>query len=95
MNAEISLPRRNTGIIGVLQEMAIALRKVPQPRPLRVHQRAVMLLASFCISLLVGWLLLVLLRGEHYVIFVLLVLPAFVALKISGLFLRGSIMSQR
>jgi hypothetical protein len=76
----------------VIQEIAITLRKAPQPRPLRTHERAVMLLVAFCISLLLGSVVLCLLQGKHYVVFFILILPLLVGLRISGLLLRGSIM---
>jgi hypothetical protein len=61
---------------GLIKEIATALRKAPQQRPLRIYQRAVMLLLS----------------GKHYVIFAFAAFPLFVIAKISGLLLRGSIM---
>jgi hypothetical protein len=51
-----------------------------------------MLLLSLCISVLLGWSIVGLLGKRHYVIFFLLFFPLFVALKISGLLLRGAIM---
>jgi hypothetical protein len=57
-----------------------------------MHQRLAMLLLSFCTSLPLGWLILLLFRGAHYLIFLLLLLPLFVAFKVSGLLLRGAVM---
>ena len=76
----------------MIKEIFTAIRKTPQPRPLRMHQRAVMLILGLCISLLSGWLVLGLIRGRHYVIFLLLLFPVFVALKVGGLLLRGALM---
>ncbi len=76
----------------MIQEIAITLRKAPQPRPLQTHERAVMLLLAFCISLFLGWFVLYLLQGKHYGVFLVLMVPLFVGFRISGLLLRGSIM---
>jgi len=77
---------------GLIKEIATALRKAPQPRPLRIYQCAVMLLLSVFISLLLGWCIVAMLQGKHYVIFAFAAFPLFVIAKISGLLLRGSIM---
>jgi len=77
---------------GLIKEIATALRKAPQPRPLRIYQRAVMLLLSVFISLPLGWCIVAMLQGKHYVIFAFAAFPLFVIAKIGGLLLRGSIM---
>jgi hypothetical protein len=76
----------------MVRELFNALKMFPQPRPLKVHVRAVMLLLGFCTSLLLGWSVLFLLGGKRYAIFILGIFPMWQAAKISGLLLRGAIM---
>jgi hypothetical protein len=67
----------------MLAELLNALGTPPQPQPLEVHHRTVMILIGFCASSLSAVILIAILRGKHYLLLVATIFPLFVIWSVS------------
>jgi hypothetical protein len=78
----------------MLAELFNALRTPPQPQPLKVHHRTVMILIGFCASSLSAVILIAILRGKHYLLLVATIFPLFVICSVSGRLLKRAIIGK-
>jgi hypothetical protein len=78
----------------MISELLNALRTPPQPQPLKVHHRTVMILVGFCASSLSAVILIAILRGRHYLLLVVTIFPLFIIWSVSGRFLKRAIIGK-